>query len=663
MAGAHLLALRRVPTPHTLVGVCDVNVSQAQWLAARAGTEVYRDLTAMLRQATPHVVHVCTPAGTHFEPALQALQAGAHVYVEKPFVERRDEAETLFQVAREQERLLCAGHQLVRHPAFRQLLRQGSELSPAVLIDSYFAFRPPQLALHRAVPRDVAKRLLDILPHPLYSLLATVEQFAGTPPVLTAAFATPAELHALLRAGDVSARLFVSLKARPVASTLTITGAQGTLSADFVRGIVVGAGNEGTGPLEKVINPFLEGAQLIWRSAVSLGRRLLGGGGYPGLAELLGDFYRAVAAGGPPPLSVEHLRWVTAVYEALASEVWSAAERAARQARARSAPEATHGAPLSVVTGASGFLGREITRELTLRGFRVRGVGRAAQSSDPHLAEWVCADLGRGVPPSALAGAQVVVHAAAETAGGFEAHQHNTVEATRHLLGAMELAGARRLVYVSSLSVLRPPRTFWERQDERTALATRPEKLGAYTWGKCVAEALVMEAERHGRIEARILRPAALIEWDRPELPGLVGRRVFGRWHLGFGRPGHAMAVLDIRRAGAVTAWCAARFDEAPPVVNLIDDAIGTKGELLAAFRARGWCGRMVWVPISVLAGLVGAVQWLLALARFRAPKRLAVWSVLRARHYDASLAVAVLRASGHLASPVGAREPVGSPP
>src|SRR2546426_11264609 len=37
---------------------------------------------------------------------------------------------------------------------------------------------------------------------------------------------------------------------------------------------------------------------------------------------------------------------------------------------------------------------------------------------------------------------------------------------------------------VSSLSVLRPPRPFWERQDEGTPLAVHPERLGAYTWGK-----------------------------------------------------------------------------------------------------------------------------------------------------------------------------------
>src|SRR5439155_6082680 len=171
----HLHALRRVRTPHTVVGVCDVSLPRAQELATRAGAAAYADLTAMLREATPHVVHVCTPAGTHFERARQALLAGAHVYVEKPFVETSEQAETLFQLARERGLLICAGHQLVRDPAFDRMMRRISELRPIALVDSYFAFRPPRLNPYRSMPRALGEQLLDVLPHPLYTLVAALE--------------------------------------------------------------------------------------------------------------------------------------------------------------------------------------------------------------------------------------------------------------------------------------------------------------------------------------------------------------------------------------------------------------------------------------------------------------------------------------------------------
>ena len=650
MAGLHLRALQRVQMSHTVVGVHDARPAAAQAFAQRAATRPYPTATALLQDAPPDVVHICTPAGTHFEPARQALLAGAHVYVEKPFVETSEQAETLFQLARERGLLICAGHQLVRDPAFDRVMRRISELRPITLVDSYFAFRPPRLNPYRSTRGALGEQLLDVLPHPLYTLVAALESVgpAVAPLEIVNVTATSTLLHALLRAGEVSGRLCISLQARPIASTLAVTGAQGTLTTDFVRSIVVGAANEGTSPLEKIANPFLEAAQLAGRSAASLARRLIGGAHYPGLVELLGDFYAAVAAGDRSPLSVDHLRTVTAIYEELAAHVRSAADPVTIASPATIASPRAAGAggsPLAVVTGAAGFFGRTISRELANRGFRVRGIGRSDRPDDPHVHDWVRADLAEEIAPAALDGAAVVVHAAAETSGGFEAHERNTVGATRQVLRAMAVTQIRRLVYVSSISVLRPPRPFWERQTEGTPLAARPERLGPYTWGKCGAEELVTAAQARQEIEARIIRPAALVDWEQIELPGLLGRHLFGRWHLGFGRPGLPLAVCEVERASAAVAWCADNFADAPPIVNLLDPAIRTRGQLLSRFRERGWHGHVLWVPIRLLAGAVMITRILAALAG-RKGGRLSVWSVLRPRRYDAALATRVLAAA-----------------
>ncbi len=647
MAGHHLQALSRIPTPHLVVGVHDVRAAVAQAFARRAGTQTWATVTGLLETTRPDLAHICTPAGSHFEPARQALLAGAHVYVEKPFVETREEAETLFALARERGLLMCAGHQLVRDPAFRRLMREAAALGPITLVDSYFAFRPPRLQPYRSTERALGAQLLDVLPHPLYTLVAALERFGpGAGPVeIVSVMATATDLHALLRAGDVTGRLCVSLRARPVASTLTVAGAHGSLTADFVRAIVLGAANEGTSPLEKIVNPFLEAGQLTWRSTASLTRRLIRGVDYPGLAELLGDFY-AAAAGGHPPLSVGHLRRVTVVYEQLATRVRGALPLPrATTAPAAAAPPAPSG-PVAVVTGAAGFFGRAISRELARRGFRVRGIGRSERPDDRHVHEWVRADLADPIAAGALAGADVVVHAAAETAGGFDAHARNTVGATHELLRAMAAAHVQRLVYISTISVLRPPRTFGERQTERTPRAARPERLGPYTWGKCAAEELVASAHARCEIEARIIRPAALIDWEQIELPGLLGRRLFGHYHLGLGRPGLAFAVCEVASAAAVVAWCADQFAGAPPIVNVIDPTIRTRGHLLDAFREHGWHGRVMWVPITLLAGALMAARLITSLARRERGRPLDVWSILRPRHYDPAVATAVLAAA-----------------
>jgi len=385
----------------------------------------------------------------------------------------------------------------------------------------------------------------------------------------------------------------------------------------------------------------VEAAQLGWRSATSLVGRVIQGADYPGLVELLRDFYAAAASGGGSPVSVDHLRRVTAVYEQLAASLRTVARPAVITTTAATT------APLAVLTGAGGFFGRAIARELTRRGFRVRGIGRSVRPDTPYVHEWVRDDLANEIGSDVLAGATVVVHAAAETAGGFDAHERNTIGATRELLRAMAAAGVRRLIHISSISVLRPPRPFWERQAESTPLAERSERLGPYTWGKCGAEQLVAEAAARGKIEARIVRPAALIDWSHIELPGLVGRRLFNRWHLGLGRPGLPFAACDVSTAAAAVAWCADRFSEAPSVINLMDPTIRTRGGLIERFREHGWHGRMLWTPISLLAGGVLAARFVLALARRdRGVQPLAVWSILRPRRYDAAVSRTVLTAA-----------------
>jgi nucleoside-diphosphate-sugar epimerase len=325
-------------------------------------------------------------------------------------------------------------------------------------------------------------------------------------------------------------------------------------------------------------------------------------------------------------LSIDHLRRVTLIYEELAARVRDAVDRGA-------APATTAGpvasGPLAVVTGAAGFFGRAINRELARRGFRVRGIGRSERPDDPHVHEWVRADLAEEIPADALAGAAVVVHAAAETAGGFDAHARNTVGATRQVLRAMARAHVHRLVYVSTISVLRPPRSPWERQAEGTPLPARADTFGPYTWGKCAAEELVAAAGPEHNVQVRIIRPAALIDWDHIDLPGLMGRRLFGRWHLGLGRPGLPFAACEVGRAGAVVAWYADHFAEAPAIVNLFDPDIDTRRRLLEVFRERGWRGRVVWVPISLLAGAAIVARNTMALVRRQRATPLAVWSIM----------------------------------
>src|SRR3989475_9357453 len=306
-------------------------------------------------------------------------------------------------------------------------MRRLPELGTVVQVDSRFAFHPVGLSPERAGPRALAAQLLDILPHPLSTLITTLERATADPAAIdvAAVVAEPTELHAVLRANDIVGSVGVGLRARPVGSTPSVGGRGGTLTADFIRTSVTGAGNPGTSPLEKAANPMVEAWQMSAGALAGLARRLITGGNNPGVAELIGDFYAAVARGDSSPLAPGHLRRLTAIYEELAANVRGAAERVAIQRPVLRAPSPA--APVAVLTGARGFFGKEIARALALHGFRVRGISRSPDADDPYVHEWRALDLSRAVPPEAFAGAAVVVHAAAESVGGNRApHQTRT---------------------------------------------------------------------------------------------------------------------------------------------------------------------------------------------------------------------------------------------
>jgi len=657
MAHHHLRVLERLAVPSDVVGVHDRMTGRAEEFGTLAGCRAFPSVEALLADARPDIVHVCTPPGAHFDAASAALEGGAHVYVEKPFALTAGDARTLIDLAQARHRLICAGHQLLRDRAFGRLMARAADLGTPVQVDSHFAFRPAGASVARTGATTLARNLVDILPHPLYSLVSVLERLAPGAGEIELAWvhATPVDLQAVLRAGDLMGRLSVSLRARPVASSLTLTGTRGSLTCDFVRSVVVGSANPGTEALEKVLNPMIEGVQLLSRTALSLAGRARSNGSYPGLAELIEQFYRAVATGGSSPISPAHLLRVTDLFEQLVERT----EAAARRPRcSRPGVRRASDPNLVVVTGARGFLGAEISRALS----HVRGIGRGGWPDDPHMSGWVVADLSNGLAPNAVAGADVVVHAAAETSGGYPEHQRNTIDATRHLLNAMHAARVRRLVLVSSLSVIRPPRAAWECQDEGTPRPRDPRSFGPYTWGKCLQEEVAEREAAALGIAIRIIRPGALVDWHEPAVPGVMGRRLFGRWHMGLGRPGLPIPVCDVERCAEAIAWCAANFEKAPPIVNLLDPAIATRGDFVARLRAAGWTGRMLWVPISVVALGLTAARAASSLCRGRWPDGLAVWSILRPRRYETRLAAELLEAAREDARGVLATEATDSP-
>jgi predicted dehydrogenase len=117
-------------------------------------------------------VVIATPAETHHDIAIQALQAGKDVFVEKPLALTYEQGSHMVRLAEKAQRILMVGHVLEYHPAIvclRELVRSG-ELGKVHYIYSnrlsLGKIRREENILWSFAPHDVAVilRLVDTLP-------------------------------------------------------------------------------------------------------------------------------------------------------------------------------------------------------------------------------------------------------------------------------------------------------------------------------------------------------------------------------------------------------------------------------------------------------------------------------------------------------------------
>ena len=166
--GANLVRAWSLEPEIDLRWVVDPDQARRARAATTTGARAAADLDRVLDDPEVEVVAIATPAVTHARLALRALEAGRHVFVEKPLALSVADAEALVATAAAADRLLLVGHLLVHHPAVRhvaQLLRDGV-LGPLRYVHATRVnlgrVRTDENALWSLAPHDLAV-LLELL--------------------------------------------------------------------------------------------------------------------------------------------------------------------------------------------------------------------------------------------------------------------------------------------------------------------------------------------------------------------------------------------------------------------------------------------------------------------------------------------------------------------
>jgi nucleoside-diphosphate-sugar epimerase len=327
---------------------------------------------------------------------------------------------------------------------------------------------------------------------------------------------------------------------------------------------------------------------------------------YPGLVELFDSFYRAIQTGNASPVTNKNILETTRLCEQIAIGL---------HATKRIQSGVLHHSDMKggvLITGGTGSLGTAVVKELAAAGRPVRAVSRREPAAWERVAgvEYAVADLSQPLPPDLFRGIDSVLHAAAETAGSWNEHQRNSIDATGNILRAAAAAGVARVIHVSSLAVLAKPVGRGPVTDQ-TPLVSQSRAFGPYVWGKLESERLAIELGRQLGIDVKIARPGPLVDFGNFEPPGRLGRRI-GNFYVAVGTPGDRLPVTQLRFAARVLIWMLDCFDSAPQTINLLDPELPTKREAVECLRRRNPDLTVVWLPMSLLTTL----SWVASLAQ-----------------------------------------------
>ncbi len=590
VADYHLRALQSLAGVQ-VVGIADPNVAKAKETAARYGIGLACATLDELAAAKPNVIHVLTPPQFHADLTVKALAMGCHVYVEKPMAETVADCDRMIEAAQKYGRQLSVNHSARMDPTVLEAVRriEAGEIGDVMGVDFFRSSDYIPYAGGPSIPPQFRKGsypFQDLGVHALYLL----ETFLGEISKVDARFYSTGrdpyltfdEWRVLAECRKGVGQIYLSWNVNPMQNELVIHGSKGVMHVDcYVQYLTVRRKLPMIPkPIQRMMFVTTNGLSGGWSMTKNFFRILTGKlKGNPGIQIGVEKFYEALRRGVAPPIPGSEGRRIVKLMEEVSEQADAAAE--VRKAAERSRPIL----PAKVlVTGGGGFLGSALVKRLAQSGEPLRVLVRrpaAWMDALPNI-QPVFGDLGDAEAiDRAVAGVETVYHVGAAMKGGKEEFERATVWGTRNMIDSCLRHKIKRMVYVSSLTVLdqagHKPGT---PVTESSALEPHPQRRGLYTQTKLAAEAIVLDAVANRGLPAAIIRPGQIFGpgAERVSPAGAIG--MAGRWIV-VGSGGHKLPMVYVEDVVDGLIQAAQRDEAVGAVIQLVDPTPITQREFV----------------------------------------------------------------------------------
>ncbi|WP_342078276.1 NAD-dependent epimerase/dehydratase family protein [Yoonia sp. SS1-5] len=510
-----------------VTAVCDVSETTAREFAGSIGAQPYTSVDDMIAAGVCDIVHILTPPHTHAPLAIQCLNAGLHVFVEKPFALSRDEAAAILAAEEASAGQIAVCHNFLGLPSYAKLKKLVADGSIGRIDTVEVNWRFPLTPL-RSGPynlwmlREPQNLLFEIGPHlfafatDLGGALTDIQVSTGKPITLPGNLGVRHQTwRVLAKAGSIDVAINISLVEGVDDRSVYVRGTNAVARLDYAQDTL---NMRYENAAELVISPLSQqlsqAGQNIKNGAVNAAKQLTSlnrKNPYDlSFTNTVQAIYTALSANKPMDARFSGDAAATVVKN-IAAVVNSAP--AAAIADIPAAPAGSPN-PTVLVVGGTGFIGRHLTRSLVASGRDVRVLSRGAGGPFSDLSDRVemfAASLKDAESlEKAMQGIDVVYHLAKSDNATWEGYLENDIGVTERLAEAAMKAGVKRFIYtgtIASYDMSDPAQTI----TEASGFGDDIESRNLYARAKALSEERLMDMHQLRGLPLVIARPGIVI--------------------------------------------------------------------------------------------------------------------------------------------------------
>jgi len=652
IADWHALALGSVDGVE-LVAVCDRFRAKAEALAQKFGVaRVYDSLDAMLAgESGLDAIHILLPPDRHYEAARAVLQAGVNVFLEKPMCDRAEDCEALVQLAAARGLRLGVGHNFLFAEVYERLRRDVRSGKLGLIDEVNITWHRP---LPQAVfgpfdmwmLRDAKNIMIEVGSHSVAHMLDLVGEPDDLDVRATNAIVLPTgvEFYRRWNASGHKGRTAVELRFSFVPGfaeyAIHVRGSLAAATVDFERNTYTLDRHSPSDPdfesraivadrakslrqqanrtlwayvksklkLERRGNPYgasIARAMDAFYGVGTLDERVDGrlGARVIRICATLGELAEQAFPQGLKPIPLSSVSFGTAEAVLFQSPepdgpvtpIGKPEDEPFQSMKSvgRVTPIAKDEPCRILVLGGTGFIGRELLRQLIGAGHAVRALVRSSASIPPDLANSPLLELMRGDIANqadltrAMQAIETIFHLARANVKSWAEYQALEIEATRRVAECALAAGVKRFIYTGTID------SYYCGASAGTITETTPldkeiHRRNLYARAKAASEEILLGMHRDRALPLVIVRPGVVIGRGGSPFHWGVGMwwndAVCQTW--GEGNNKLALVLVEDVAAGLIAAMNTAGIEGR--AFNLVGEPLLTAQEYLDALDAAG---------------------------------------------------------------------------